>query len=201
VPFQLWLVAGVNGSGKTTLTRKGPLDSLLGSFSLLNPDERTEALRAASPLESLDALNLRAANEIAAEIDELVAAGSDFIVETVLSSDKYLLTVRKARSRGYRIGMIYVALASVDLSIARVKIRVASGGHDVPELKLRSRWARSLDNLVTFYPLLDELYVFDNSSVAEVVLVASKVDGRLELFEPEALPEITHRLLPLAEPA
>jgi predicted ABC-type ATPase len=198
VAFQLWLVAGVNGAGKTTLTRRGPLDSVLGPLLVLNPDERTEALRAASPLERLDALNLRAAIEIGAQVDDLIAAGSDLLVETVLSSNKYLATVRKAKSRGYRIGMIYVALASVDLSIARVKTRVAGGGHDVPEAKLRSRWARSLDNLVAFYPLLDELYVFDNSSAeGDAVLVAEKVDGRLELLEPEELPEITRRLQPL----
>ena len=54
---------------------------------------------------------------------------------------------------------------------------------------------------MAFYPLLDELYVFDNSSAeGDAVLVAEKVDGRLELLEPEALPEITRRLQPLVAP-
>ena len=75
----------------------------------------------------------------------------------MLSSAKYLTHVQHARTRGFFVGLIYVALPNVETSIARVAIRVRKGGHDVPADKQRARWNRSLDNLVAYAPLVDRL--------------------------------------------
>ena len=42
-------------------------------------------------------------------------------------------------------------------------MRVAAGGHDVPEQKIRLRWRSSHANLVALLPQLTSLQVFDNS--------------------------------------
>ena len=47
----------------------------------------------------------------------------------------------------------------------RIRDRVESGGHEVPERDVRRRFNRSLKNLFALYrPLLDTLHCFDNSS-------------------------------------
>ncbi len=47
----------------------------------------------------------------------------------------------------------------------RIRYRVESGGHNVPELDVRRRFGRTLTNLFTLYrPLLDTLHFFDNAS-------------------------------------
>jgi predicted ABC-type ATPase len=89
--------------------------------------------------------------------------------------------------------MVYVALDNVETSIARVRERVAAGGHDVPEVKIRERWERSLDNLAVFAPHLDVLRVLDNSD-SEPTLVAYKSRGAVVVRAPYRLPEITKRL-------
>jgi predicted ABC-type ATPase len=57
----------------------------------------------------------------------------------------------------------YVGLESADLHIARVRSRVAMGGHDIPEAKIRERYARSRMKLIELLPHLAELRVFDNT--------------------------------------
>jgi hypothetical protein len=90
-----------------------------------------------------------------------------------------------------------VALATVDLNIARVRTRVEAGGHDVPEAKIRERWQRSHDNLVSLLPLLDELLVFDNSDIPPL-LVAQKAGGTLTVLRTDRLPHLLVRLRPPA---
>ena len=60
-----------------------------------------------------------------------------------------------------------MGLASTELHIARVRSRVARGGHDIPEEKIRERYARSLLNLILVLPKLTELRVYDNSHEAD----------------------------------
>jgi predicted ABC-type ATPase len=45
--------------------------------------------------------------------------------------------------------------------------RVASGGHDIPEAKVRERYARGRENLIRLMPWLASLRVYDNSIEAD----------------------------------
>ena len=45
--------------------------------------------------------------------------------------------------------------------------RVARGGHDIPEAKVRERYRRSRENLIRLLPRLNALRVFDNSAEAD----------------------------------
>ena len=51
--------------------------------------------------------------------------------------------------------------------MARVRARVARGGHDIPENKIRERYDRSRVHLIELMPRLTELRVFDNSFEAD----------------------------------
>lgn len=46
--------------------------------------------------------------------------------------------------------------------------RVARGGHDIPEQKIRERWETSRKNLIRLLPHIAELVVYDNSDTVDL---------------------------------
>ena len=66
-----------------------------------------------------------------------------------------------------QIKIWFVGLESPELHIARVRSRVASGGHDIPEANIRERFDHSRMNLIRLMPRLTELLVYDNSRDAD----------------------------------
>jgi predicted ABC-type ATPase len=60
--------------------------------------------------------------------------------------------------------MWYAGLSSPGLHVARVRARVAPGGHDVPEEKIRERYDSSRADLILLLPRLTVLQVYDNSA-------------------------------------
>ena len=176
---QLWIVAGPNGSGKTTLVRSGVLQRHIGPDTRhINPDDITAELRRLDPATAQDALNLRAAQMSDAELDQCIASGHSVLVETVLSSDKFKPRVAAARAAGFTIGLTFVVLADPALSVDRVAQRVALGGHDVPQERIRARWYRAVANMPWFADHADIVQVIDNSQIANPVLIAEKAEGR-----------------------
>jgi predicted ABC-type ATPase len=71
--------------------------------------------------------------------------------------------LRKAASSGIEVRIWYVGLESAELHITRVQSRVSIGGHDIPESKIRERYAQSRMKLIELMPILTELKVFDNT--------------------------------------
>ena len=173
----MWIIAGPNGAGKSTFT-----DELLESEAglvKLNADERTLALRARTPNAPLRDLNLRAAQEIDAEVADCIAKGRSFLVETVLSSPKYRDDVRAAQAAGFKIGLVYISLHPPELSPERVATRVLKGGHDVDRQTAIDRHARSHTQLRWFAARADVLAVYDNSlNDGTPRLIASRTEGR-----------------------
>lgn len=61
--------------------------------------------------------------------------------------------------------MFYLWIPSPELALLRIRDRVESGGHSVPERDVRRRFGRTLRNLFTLdRPLLDTLAFFENAS-------------------------------------
>ena len=62
-------------------------------------------------------------------------------------------------------------MQSPELAVYRVRRRVESGGHNIPEDVIRRRYERGRKNLLELYlPLSDTCIVYDNStSISEVV--------------------------------
>jgi len=69
-------------------------------------------------------------------------------------------------------------LATADLNVERVRQRVKTGGHDVPEDRIRARRERSLAQLPWFIDQADYAVAYDNS-LAEPRLFAEKRGGTL----------------------
>jgi predicted ABC-type ATPase len=108
---------------------------------------------------------------------KLIEAGTSFTFETVMSSPDKIALLQKARQRGYRTYLYYVATEDPIINISRVRHRVKMGGHPVPEDKIVSRYERSLDLLVEAIRHTNRAYIFDNSKHQHSWL-AEITDGR-----------------------
>ena len=90
----------------------------------------------------------------------------------MLSSGKYRRLLERAQARGFDVRMIFITLRSAEEQLARIRLRVAEGGHDVPETKVRSRRARSFEQLAWFAEHVDQLFIFDNSGASPTLLAS-----------------------------
>jgi len=158
--------AGPNGSGKTTLTRKL---RVFGTY--VNADD----MKLAEGLTDLEA-----AQQAELIRNRLLDDGADFSFETVLSTERNLLLLEKAKRRGYEVQCVYVLTCDEDINVARVKDRRASGGHDVPEAKIRERYRRALALLPRLVSVCDKMLIYDNSDVPS--LIFSKTHSVHEFF-------------------
>jgi predicted ABC-type ATPase len=177
--------------GKAALTKDASIEDSLRSVWIINPDLLTVRIRDVEGL-SLTEANLHAVQRIEAWLEASIRAHQTVGVETVLSTDKYRRLVIEAKARQFEVRLIYVILKSPDLSIERVRLRVAKGGHDVPPDKIRERYGRSLKQLPWFLAQADKALVFDNSEDAPNAtprLIAEKKANRIEI-DPDALPQI-----------
>ncbi len=154
-----YIVAGPNGAGKTTFaTRFLPCYADCRNF--INPDLFTRALSPFDP----DAGLLQAGRIVLERIDEFTKAKTDFAFETTLSGRAYVSVIHRLRTEGFQVHMFYIWIHNLDLTLSRIRNRVESGGHNVPELDVRRRFTRTLHNLFTLYrPLLHTLHFYENS--------------------------------------
>jgi len=91
----------------------------------------------------------------------------DFAFETTLGGKTIAGLLEKALDEGMEVRIWYAGLSSPELHIARVRARVAKGGHDIPDTKIRHRYDGGRLNLIRLLPRLTELYLYDNSSEAD----------------------------------
>ena len=106
-----------------------------------------------------------------------------FSFETVMSAPDKLTLLENAQRLGYRTYLYYIATDDPSINVARVQNRVRQGGHDVPDEKIVSRYARSLELLLDAIRHTNRAYLFDNSRHGgERLWVAEVTDGHdLEL--------------------
>ncbi len=142
---------------------RGDVAGLDGSVWIINPDLLTAKLAVAEGLEGT-AANLAAVNRIESWLDASIDVHQTIGVETVLSTSKYRVLVEKAKTLGYEVCLVYVFVKSVEIQLERIRLRVAKGGHHVPDDKVRSRRARSLEQLRWFFAQANRAWIFDNST-------------------------------------
>jgi predicted ABC-type ATPase len=160
------IIAGPNGAGKTTFAREF-LPREAGVRHFVNADLIAAGL---SPLKPEDS-RVAAGRLFLSEIDRLAAARENFAFESTLSGGGYANRLRRWRSAGYELEIIYLRLDSVDIAVRRVAARVSMGGHNVPEVDVRRRFTRSWSNFTARYqPLVDRWWVFDVSGSTPILL-------------------------------
>lgn len=147
---EITVFAGPNGSGKSTITAVSPHVTP----PYINADDIMRATLCSNLDAALKAEELR---------HECIENGDSFSFETVLSTPRNLDLLRDAKERGYFIRGFFVLTASADLNVFRVEARFQSGGHHVPEDKIRSRYVKSLANIPSFIELCDVCHIYDNT--------------------------------------
>lgn len=157
---EIIIIAGPNGAGKTSFANEY-LPAEKEGLVYLNADEIARELDDPSlPKAHLD---LRAGREMLTRIDALVGAGTEFMFETTRASLTYVRKVPIWQALGFTVALIYLRLPNVEMSIERVRRRVAAGGHSVPEDVIRQRFAKSVAYLESHYkPVVDEWYIWDS---------------------------------------
>jgi predicted ABC-type ATPase len=161
---RLYVLAGVNGVGKSSIA--GAAFRAHGA-DYYNPDEVARGLARANPgLGQLEA-NALAWRQGRALLERAIAERLDFAFETTLGGSTLTRLLASAAKQGIAVHVWYAGLATPELHIARVRARVARGGHDIPEDLIRRRFEHSRLNLIQLMPALAALRVYDNSADAD----------------------------------
>jgi len=164
-----YLIGGPNGSGKTTLARE-----LIGDhpeISFLNADDIQH---------KYDVSPGRAGMMLLDKMEEIFSAHSSFAFETTLSGKLHNKFIKRAKSDGYKIVFLYVVLSSVEQNLARVRQRVALGGHDVPESVIRRRYDKSILNFEPVAQMADQWELYYNGD-KKYELLARGIHDKIDI--------------------
>jgi predicted ABC-type ATPase len=159
----IYVLAGTNGAGKSSIAGAMFLAQGTGYF---DPDEAARRILAANPGLAQAEANSAAWNQGRRLLERAIAERLNFAFETTLGGRTIPALLGAALSAGVEVRIWYVGLRSAALHVARVRARVAKGGHDIPELAIRDRYDSSRLNLIRLLPRLTELRVYDNSDEA-----------------------------------
>ncbi len=205
------VLAGHNGSGKSTLWYDYMADDL--QMPLVNADRLTLSLLPPPGPDNQQrawAIRLRDEDERWQRLSQqstqvflelTMKHRLSFAFETVFS---YVETqpdgtvksktdlIRKLQTHGYRVALLFVGLASADLSISRVSTRRAQGGHAVPEDKLRSRFPRTQQAIGIASEVADLTFMFDNSRDRANAYTLVRAQRQSEIIYDCRNPDLNH---------
>ena len=176
------IIAGVNGAGKSTLFNAGylafPKDSVrINSDELIQKNYNNQ-------WHDVN-IQIAAGKQMIKLIRECLSNKKSFNQETTLSGRNIIRTILKAKEQGYYISLHYVGLESPDLAVQRVRERMKKGGHGVENDIIRSRFDKSLKNLIEILPFCDDVNIYDNSKKIEGIL---SVKSKELLYIRETIP-------------
>jgi predicted ABC-type ATPase len=149
--------AGPNGSGKSSVTAAWQTVGLYINADDIKVRRGSTDLEAAQEAERLRELCL--------------AERRSFTFETVLSTERNLDLLERAKAADFRVECVFVLTASAELNVFRVRSRELGGGHGVSPDKIRSRYAKSLANIPRLLALCDVCRVVDNTDEPETIYV------------------------------
>jgi len=153
------LFAGVNGAGKSTF-----FNALINENDFGFRINLDEIIRDKFNNEWSNVSAQFSAGRIAVKsISDCIKAGTSFNQETTLTGVSVISNIKKAKAERFEIHLYYVGLDSAELSLHRVNLRKAKGGHGIPEEDIARRYSKSFENLKTILPLCDKVKLYDNS--------------------------------------
>ncbi len=151
----VYLIAGPNGSGKTTFAKKF-LPDYAKCQHFINADLIAQGLSPFSPRSAA----MKAGRLVLKQIHEFENKNVDFAFETTLAGKSYMKLFEHLKRKGYHLHLFFLWIPNVQLALARIKDRVAEGGHDVPSQDVRRRFIRSSINFFKLYrPLLNFFFI------------------------------------------
>jgi predicted ABC-type ATPase len=162
------VLAGCNGAGKSSI---GGAALRASGAPYFNPDEAARTILGANARRGAPMTKQQANGAAWAEgrrlLERAIRDRLDFAFETTLGGSTIAGLLLQASREGRAVHVWFAGLRSVALHLERVRRRVAQGGHDIPEAKVRERYARGRENLIRLLPHLASLRVYDNSAEAD----------------------------------
>lgn len=146
---EIIVFAGPNGSGKSTIMRMA---------KIIEPYINADDIKRTNYCSDLEAA--KKAEELR---ETTLDSNNSFTFETVLSTERNLNLLKRAKAKGYFIRCIYVLTADVNINVFRVESRTLLGGHPVPEDKIKSRYTKSLELVPALIEVCDIMHIYDNS--------------------------------------
>ena len=191
---ELIIIAGPNGSGKTSVTQKFLHHEWAEGTIYINPDE--VAKERFGDWNSREAI-LSAANYCAEWRERCLAEKKSFVFETVMSAEDKIDFIIRAKEAGFFVRLFFISTSHPSINAARIAGRVMEGGHDVPIPKIVSRYYKSIENCKTIAPVVDRLYVYDNSVNGQDAKIQFRLtNGKLSKMYVSEVPEWAQIILP-----
>jgi len=176
-----YLIGGPNGSGKTTLARELIKDK--PDVVFLNSDDVASA-------QGISAFN--AGIVVMKQSYDIVNNHTSFALETTLSGHFHNRLINLAHEHEYKVVFVYVFLPSVEQNIARVRQRVALGGHNVPEEDIRRRYEQSIKNVGNVCCKADQWEVYNNGGKKYKLVARGIKESATDAENAEVLPLLKH---------
>lgn len=161
---RIYVLAGVDGAGKSSIAGAAFRQS---GGQYFNPDEAARELKSRRAGLSQAAANGAAWQQGRRLLERAIAERLDYAFESTLGASTLPALLTQAAGKGFEVRIWYAGLASPEQHLARVRARVARGGHDIPEADIRRRYEHSRLNLIALLPHLAALRVYDNSAEAD----------------------------------
>lgn len=132
-------------------------------------------------------------------VDEIVREnGGDwrnlesFNQETTLCGSSALRNIQQAHNLGYEVELYFVCVENVELAKARIRKRVAAGGHGIPDADVERRYTESLQKLKDAIPLCQKVELYDNTE--KFRKIATLKNGRVSYLADD-IPEWAKTLI------
>ena len=177
----MFIIAGCNGAGKTTASYS-ILPQMLQCKEFVNADEIAHGLSPFNP----GSMAIPAGRLMLQRIDELLAKGETFAIETTLATRSYARLIARAQAGGYRVSLLFFWIATPQQAIERVAQRVLEGGHDIPADTIHRRYYTGIRNLFQIYmPIVDYWMVVDNSTSPRKYIAESGMGKAVDIYDYE----------------
>lgn len=155
----IYIIGGPNGAGKSTASQF-LLTDVFNTKIFINADNIAAEINPANPEE----VAIRAGRIMLEQIEKRLHNKETFAIETALASRSYLNLIKRAQILGYKIELYFFYLASIEMAIERVKLRVSEGGHNIPRDTIERRYYSGIKNFFDYILITDRWYFYDNST-------------------------------------
>lgn len=183
---KLYIISGCNGAGKTTASYS-LLPEMLNCSEFVNSDEFAKNLSPFDP----SLASIQASRYMLMKTKYLLERKRDFAIETTLATRTLLKLIKAAQEAGYTVTLLYFWLNSPELAIERVKARVKTGGHDIPEDTIIRRYHVGVEYFFNIYaPICERWILADNSQIPFRVIAEGSKDEVINIKDNETYEKI-----------